>query len=165
MRTEKNYSRFSYRSLAALGGINAGNFTKMFKGERNFTLVSTEKLSQAQKMIHQIRVDIPYNDNVKIFNWAIFFRGLSRMKSEKLQFHKNIRQGQWQYSILTTLTALFFTVFIGASGGDTPNFYRTTGVEQTPEIFRCQIHTFQTGAISKMLKYTRVWHGLIIQCG
>lgn len=47
---KKADSRFSYRSLTALGGINPGNFTKMLKGERNFSLAASIKLSHALKM-------------------------------------------------------------------------------------------------------------------
>jgi uncharacterized protein (TIGR02147 family) len=47
---KKDEPRFSYRSLTALGGINPGNFAKMLKGERNFTLASSIKLSHALKI-------------------------------------------------------------------------------------------------------------------
>jgi uncharacterized protein (TIGR02147 family) len=47
---KKDDPRFSYRSLTALGDINAGNFVKMLKGERNFTLAAAIKLSRAMKM-------------------------------------------------------------------------------------------------------------------
>jgi len=47
---KKEEPRFSYRSLTALGGINAGNFVKMLKGERNFSLAATIKLAHALKM-------------------------------------------------------------------------------------------------------------------
>ena len=47
---KKENSRFSYRSLTALGGINPGNFTKMLKGERNFSLAAAIKLAHALKM-------------------------------------------------------------------------------------------------------------------
>jgi len=46
---KKTKPRFSYRSLTTLGGINPGNFAKMLKGERNFTLAAATKLSQALK--------------------------------------------------------------------------------------------------------------------
>ena len=39
---KKDNPRFSYRSLTALGGINPGNFSKMLKGERNFTLAARD---------------------------------------------------------------------------------------------------------------------------
>ena len=47
---KKGNSRFSYRSLTALAGINPGNFTKMLQGERNFSLTSAMKLAYALKL-------------------------------------------------------------------------------------------------------------------
>jgi uncharacterized protein (TIGR02147 family) len=47
---KKDDPRFSFRSLTALGGINPGNFSKMLKGERNFSLAAAIKLSHALKM-------------------------------------------------------------------------------------------------------------------
>ncbi len=47
---KKENSKFSYRYLTSQGGINAGNFAKMLKGERNFTLNSAIALSQALKL-------------------------------------------------------------------------------------------------------------------
>ncbi len=42
--------RFSYRSLTALGGINPGNFAKMLKGERNFSIAAAIRLARALKL-------------------------------------------------------------------------------------------------------------------
>lgn len=47
---KRSGSRFSYRSLTTLGGINPGNFTKMLKGERNFSLAAASKLAYALKL-------------------------------------------------------------------------------------------------------------------
>lgn len=47
---KKENPKFSYRYLTSLGGINAGNFAKMLKGERNFTLNSAISLSHALKL-------------------------------------------------------------------------------------------------------------------
>jgi len=46
----KDNPRFSYRTLTALGSINPGNFAKMLKGERNFSLEAAVKLAYALKL-------------------------------------------------------------------------------------------------------------------
>ncbi|MBN1577429.1 MAG: TIGR02147 family protein [Chitinispirillaceae bacterium] len=47
---KKDEPRFSYRFLTGQGGINPGNFVKMLKGERNFSLAASIKLAHALKM-------------------------------------------------------------------------------------------------------------------
>jgi uncharacterized protein (TIGR02147 family) len=47
---KKENPRFSYRFLTSQGGVNPGNFAKMLKGERNFTLAAALKLARALKM-------------------------------------------------------------------------------------------------------------------
>lgn len=47
---KKEQPRFSYRSLTAAGGINAGNFARMLKGERNLSLAAALKLARALKL-------------------------------------------------------------------------------------------------------------------
>ncbi len=47
---KKRNPRFSYRFLTTQGGVNAGNFAKMLKGERNFTIASAIKLARALKL-------------------------------------------------------------------------------------------------------------------
>jgi uncharacterized protein (TIGR02147 family) len=53
---QKKYDRrFSLRSLTAQCGINAGNFVKMLKGERNFTAEGSIKLSSVLKLTKRER--------------------------------------------------------------------------------------------------------------
>lgn len=47
---KKENPRFSYRYLTSQGGLNPGNFAKMLKGERNFTLASAIQLAHALKL-------------------------------------------------------------------------------------------------------------------
>ncbi len=47
---KKENPRFSYRSLTALGSINSGNFAKMLKGDRNFSLAAAIRLAHAMKL-------------------------------------------------------------------------------------------------------------------
>ena len=47
---KKEHPRFSYRALTAQGGVNAGNFAKMLKGERNLSLGAAFKLARALKL-------------------------------------------------------------------------------------------------------------------
>jgi uncharacterized protein (TIGR02147 family) len=47
---KKENPRFSYRSLTAQGGVNAGNFAKMLKGERNLSLGAAVKLGRALRL-------------------------------------------------------------------------------------------------------------------
>ncbi len=47
---KKSNPRFSYRFLTSQGGINPGNFSKMLKGERNFTLSSAIQLAHVLKL-------------------------------------------------------------------------------------------------------------------
>jgi uncharacterized protein (TIGR02147 family) len=44
---KKENPRFSYRALTAQGGVNAGNFAKMLKGDRNLSLAAAIKLARA----------------------------------------------------------------------------------------------------------------------
>ncbi len=48
-RKSKN-PRYSYRLLTMQGGLNAGNFVKMLKGERNLSTNAAIKLTQSLKM-------------------------------------------------------------------------------------------------------------------
>lgn len=52
---KKQNHRFSYRYLTTQSGINPGNFAKMLKGERNFTLDAAIRLSGALKMTKRER--------------------------------------------------------------------------------------------------------------
>jgi len=47
---KKDEPRFSYRLLSFQSGINAGNFVKMLKGERNLSLAAAIKIASALKI-------------------------------------------------------------------------------------------------------------------
>jgi uncharacterized protein (TIGR02147 family) len=47
---KKENPHYSYRLITSKGGINAGNFVKILKGERNLTLEAALKISRAYKL-------------------------------------------------------------------------------------------------------------------
>lgn len=47
---KKENPRFSYRLLTLRSGLNAGNFTRMLKGERNLTIASSIPLARVLKL-------------------------------------------------------------------------------------------------------------------
>ena len=78
--------RFSYRSLTALGGINPGNFAKMLKGERNFTIAAAIRLARALKLNKRER---DYFQAMVLFNQAKSHEEKKRCFEELMTFKES----------------------------------------------------------------------------
>ncbi len=83
---KKEEPGFSYRSLTALCGINPGNFAKMLKGERNFTLNAAMKLSRVLKLKKRER---DYFQAMVLFNQAKNHEEKKQFFEEMIKFRES----------------------------------------------------------------------------
>lgn len=114
---KKEFSHFSYRLLTMQAGLNAGNFIKMLKGERNLSTAAAIKLTHSLKMNKRER---------DYFQTMVRFCQAKKHEDKKIYFEEMLTFKESAVRVLDTNQYMFYDKWYYTAVREALAFYPLT---------------------------------------